>query len=256
MTASLELYHWEPNCSSLKTLLCLHEKGLSFESRYVDLLQFAQYREDFLSLNPEGQVPVLIHDGRVLTESQFINEYLDEVFDANPLRPDSAADRWRMRVWGKFAGEVLEPAASTLGCHAQLAPLLRGRDIAQALKLMPLVERRRAWKLAAEDGYGQELIEDSRRMIKLAVDKLEESLEGSDWLVGGAFSLADIEMFATFHALEDLVPDLVNARAAPRAVRWLERVRQRPAVNEALGHSRTGNPQQAYAPGPEHSRWG
>lgn len=256
MAASLELWHWEPNGSSLKTLLCLHEKGLAFESRYVDLLNFEQYREDFLSLNPEGQVPVLVHNGRVLTESQFINEYLDEVFEASPLRPRSPADLWRMRVWGKFAGEVLEPAACTLGCRAHLTPVLRDRDIARALERMPLVERQRAWRTAADDAYGEALIADSRRKVKLAAEKLEQRLDGNDWLAGTAFSLADIELFATFNALEDLTPDLVDPRAAPRTTEWLERVRQRAAVGESLAHSRTGHPGKAFAPGPEHSRWG
>jgi glutathione S-transferase len=60
----LELYHWEPNGSALKTLVCLHEKQLDFVSHYVDLLAFEHYRPAFLARNPLGQVPVLVHDGK------------------------------------------------------------------------------------------------------------------------------------------------------------------------------------------------
>ena len=42
----------------MKSLLCLKEKGLDFHSHYVDLLRFEQHGEDFVKLNPNGQVPV------------------------------------------------------------------------------------------------------------------------------------------------------------------------------------------------------
>jgi glutathione S-transferase len=252
----LELYHWEPNGSGLKTLICLHEKGLDFTSRYVSLLAFEQYRPEFLALNPLGQVPVLVHDGKILTESQFINEYLDEVFPEVSLRPGSAEDLWRMRVWGKFAGEVLAPAASTLGCHACLVPALRDRDISADLERIPLPERRLAWRMASENTYGDELLNDSRRKAGVAIARLEQRLTDHDWLVGSAFSLADIELFAWCNGLEMLVTDLLNSARAPATVEWLSRVRERRGVIAALGHARSDAPASAYAPGPEHSRWG
>ena len=68
----LELYHWEPNAACGRVLICLAEKGLAFESRYVDLLHFEQHRPDFLRLNPSGEVPVLVDDGRPMTEASYI----------------------------------------------------------------------------------------------------------------------------------------------------------------------------------------
>jgi glutathione S-transferase len=68
--------------------------------------------------------------------------------------------------------------------------------------------------------------------------------------------LADIDAFAICNALPTLTPQLVNASATPRLSQWLARIRERPAVRAALGTSRTGRPEQAFAPGPEHSRWG
>ena len=69
-----------------------------------------------------------------------------------------------------------------------------------------------------------------------------------------------IEQETTFlqanDALPTLTPDLVNAGATPQLWQWLERIRARSAVQTALGFSRTGRPEQAFAPGPEHSRWG
>ena len=92
----LELYHAEPVVNSMKCLHCLKEKSLDFVSHYVNLLLFEQHSPEFVKLNPNGQVPVLIHDGAVITESTVINEYLDDVFPQVPLRPASFVERARM----------------------------------------------------------------------------------------------------------------------------------------------------------------
>ena len=44
-------------------------------------------------------VPTLIHDGRIVIESNFILEYLDDVFPEVPMRPEDPYERARMRVW-------------------------------------------------------------------------------------------------------------------------------------------------------------
>jgi hypothetical protein len=56
--------------------------------------------------------------------------------------------------------------------------------------------------------------------------------------------------------LPQLAPALVNESTAPRVMEWLRRIRVRSAVRAALSVSRTGEPEKAFAPGPEHSRWG
>ena len=98
----LELYHAEPAANSLKCLHCLKENGLEFVSHYVDLLRFEQHSPEFVRINPNGQVPVLIHDGSIVTESTVINEYLDDVFPAVSLRPENPVERARMRIFSKF----------------------------------------------------------------------------------------------------------------------------------------------------------
>ena len=46
-----------------------------------------------------GVVPTLIHDGKILNESNFIMEYLDEVFPNPPLTPSDPFERAQMRIW-------------------------------------------------------------------------------------------------------------------------------------------------------------
>ena len=71
--------------------LCLLEKGLPFEIRWLKLGLMDQKQPRYLKLNPSGLVPTLIHDGRTLDESNVINEYLDAVFPDPPLMPTVAS---------------------------------------------------------------------------------------------------------------------------------------------------------------------
>ena len=80
----LKLYHAEPVANSLKTLISLKEKGLQFESIYIDLHKFEQHEPWFVAINPEGQVPVLDHDGHIITHTTVIGEYLEDAFPEAP----------------------------------------------------------------------------------------------------------------------------------------------------------------------------
>jgi GST-like protein len=261
----LELYHWEPNGSFLKPLVALHEKQLEFRSHYVDLLTLEQYRPGFFQssahtrLPLEGEGPILVHDGRQISESLFIIEYLEDAFPAAPLRPAQPILHARILAWARFINEVLMPAVSTLGCRAYLAPRLKGFDsaaLAPLLERVPMQYLREGWQSAFNDTYPDDLVEDSRRKVALGVRRLEDALCSSQWLVGPTYTLADIDAFSICNSLPTLTPELVNARATPRILQWLARIRERPAVHAALALSRTGKPEQAFAPGPEHSRWG
>ncbi|HTV78351.1 MAG TPA: glutathione S-transferase family protein [Steroidobacteraceae bacterium] len=261
----LELYHWEPNGSWLKPLIALYEKELPFRSRYVDVLALEQYQPGFLQaaretqIPLEGEGPVLIDQGRQITESLFITEYLEDAYPARPLRPPEPLLQARILASGRFINEVLMPAVSTLGCRAYLVPALQGgarTALATHLERMPVAYIREGWRSALNNDYPAELLEDSRRKITLAVTRLEEALGGGPWLVGASFTLADVDAFAICNSLPGLTPDLVNAAATPRLWHWLKRIRSRPAVGRALACGRGGHPEQAFAPGPEHSRWG
>jgi len=261
----LQLYHWEPNGSFLKPLIALYEKGLEFRSHYVDVLALEYPAAGLMpasretQLNLEGEGPVLVHDGRQVCESMFLIEYLEDAFPEQPLRPEAPIAHARILAWARFINEVFMPAANTLGCHAYLTPILLARnssDFESRLARMPMKFLQDGWRMAATNAYSPELLDDSRRKVLLAARRIEDALRESDWLVASTYSLADIDAFAICNALPTLTPDLVNGRATPRLLDWIERIRQRPAVRTALSMSRTGAPERAFAPGPEHSRWG
>lgn len=78
--SGLMLYYHQYSFYSQKVLMALHEKQLPFESHIVDLSRGTQYDPWFLALNPRGEVPVLIDNGKVIPDSGRIVDYLDDNF--------------------------------------------------------------------------------------------------------------------------------------------------------------------------------
>src|SRR3954465_10252963 len=106
----LELWHEWNSVHSFKVRVVLSEKGLAWADRNLELLNFEHLRPEYLRLNPNGVVPTLVHDGRVVLESSIICEYLEDAFPAPALLPSDPYGRARARVWLKHFDEVVHPA--------------------------------------------------------------------------------------------------------------------------------------------------
>lgn len=233
----LELYHAEPVANSMKSILCLKEKGLPFVSHYVDLLRFEQHRPEFVKLNPNGQVPVLVHDGAVITESTVINEYLEDVFPQVPLRPRNLVDRAKMRVWSKFVDEYFCPALSMWGWHLmvrKVAQSLSKNELEQILGRIPLQEQRDKWATVASESFTPAQLEDSKRKLGVSIDRMEKILANSRWIAGDTYSLADVNSYSMVAGVPRMFPEIMNPEKTPRAWRWLNEMNARPAVQDAL----------------------
>src|ERR1700719_3186159 len=107
LTTMLELYHAGLTQASVKVRTTLKEKGLAYKSHYLRLPEGEHLSPDYLAINPDGQVPALVHDGEVITETSVINEYLDDAFPDPPLRPARPIERARMRRWSQSDVEPL-----------------------------------------------------------------------------------------------------------------------------------------------------
>jgi glutathione S-transferase len=239
--STLQLYHYEPSANSMKPLLCLAEKGISYESHYVDLHNFEQHSEAFVALNPNGQVPVLVHNGAVITESTVINEYLDEVFPEPRLVPQDPVARARMRIWNKFVDEYFCPALSRIGWSVlipKIAARLKSGELEEALKKVPLEEQRRKWLTAATESFTPEELSEARRQVCVSIERMENILRKSQWLAGDEYSLADVNTYSMVAGVPRLIPEAMNEEKTPRTVDWLQRMNARPAVQAALATSR------------------
>ena len=235
---SLTLYHAEPIANSAKSLIPLHEKGIAFDSRYVDLGRFEQHEPWFLELNPDGQVPVLVHDGAVITHTTVINEYLEDAFPRTPpLRPADALGRARMRDWNKFVDEQVMNFVSIHGWNRRVALLARQYDddaFEGFVSRIPLLEQREKWR-TARAGFDRTDLDNAERKVRIAVDRAEAQLGLTPWLAGEMFTLADINFFShCAMMLTRLFPEIGKPDLYPRLYAWADRIRARPGVAAAL----------------------
>ena len=240
----LKLYSFGPAANSLKPLLALHERGIDFESQFLSPAKFEQHADWFKAINPNGQVPALEHDGRIITESTVICEYLEDVFhDAPRLRPDDPFLRAQMRIWTKWVDEYFCWCVSTIGWHRRIGPIARSLSdeaFEEHLLQVPIFEQKVKWRRARE-GFPQDMLDEEMRKIAFSVTKLEARLSQSPWLAGPDYTLADVCNFAIAGGMETNYAELVNETDTPHLIDWLKRINERPAT-KAMYASGPGRP--------------
>jgi glutathione S-transferase len=240
---ALKYYHAEPLANSLKSMVPLFEKGLPFESIYVDLHKFEQHEPWFVAINPEGQVPVLDHDGVIITHTTVINEYLEDAFpDAPPLRPADPEGKARMRYWNKFVDEHVTNHVSMHGWHRMVGVIARGIEggaFEELMERIPLPDQRKKW-MDARSGFSDELLANATAKIEYAVAKVEAQLAKTAWLAGDMYTLADINFYCHCGMMvERMFPEMT---IGPRLIEWRNRMTARPKVAEALAMPDHTNP--------------
>jgi glutathione S-transferase len=230
----LTLYVFSPMANSMKPLLTLYEKGVAFEARRLEPSKFEHHEDWFKAINPRGQVPALDHDGKIITESTVICEYIEDVFADNGtrLRPDDPYERAEMRIWTKWVDEYFCWCVSTIGWQRMVGHMARqltdAQFEAQVLKI-PVPEQRTKWR-NARDGFPQAVLDEEMRKIGVSVKKLEARLRDHEWLIDWGYSLADICNFAIANGMQNGFPELVNETDTPGLVAWIKRINQRPAA--------------------------
>jgi glutathione S-transferase len=228
----LTLYSFGPGANSLKPLLTLYEKGLEFTSRFLNPATFEHHSEWFKKINPNAQVPVLDHDGKIVTESTVICEYLEDEFPGGvSLRPADSYGRAQMRVWTKWVDEYFCWCVSTIGWHRRVGGMVRDlgdEEFEKMVERVPLKEQQIKWR-RARAGFPQALLDEEMRKIAYSVNKLETRLAVSLWLAGEHYSLADICNFAIANGMQNGFADLVNETETPALVGWIRRINERPA---------------------------
>ena len=237
---AIELYHGGAAANSLKALLPLYEKQVQFEGRLMRLVDFEQHEPWFVKINPLGQVPVLVHDGRVLNESTLINEYVDDTFPGLPLKPSDAYGRHQMRLWTKFVDEYFCPALSFLGWHAMIKNAvahLSKEEFEAKVARIPLKEQQDKWRESATQQWTAEQLADWRRKVRVSIERIERGILGR-WMMGEQFTLADVSVFSMLINMPQRYADIVNEKDSPKVIAWYARMMERASVQQALaiGH--------------------
>ncbi|MBX9401489.1 glutathione S-transferase family protein [Lysobacter sp. BMK333-48F3] len=203
----MKLY-FTPGTCSFAPHLAIRELGLDVELSRVrigaDPVVVADGR-DFRQINPLGYVPVLeLDDGRVLTEGSAMLLHLADAHPEGGLAPPAGtAERDELHRWLVFIGTEL---------HKTFSP----------------------WLFHPE--YGEQAAQVARERLFKRLAVVERHLEGRQYLLGERFGIADAYLFTVVDWVRPLKIALDDY---PNIAAYLERVRARPAVAEALRREKT-----------------
>lgn len=216
MPAMLTLYHLWLSPFSRKVRIVLAEKNLEFETQVEKVWE---RREDFLALNPAGQVPVLVDSDEdvVLSDSSVISEYLDEIHSEPPLvgrTPAMRAETRRLVQWFdlKFYDEV-------------------------TVNLVDEKIMKRFLGLGEPDSSA---IRAGSMNIHYHLDYIGYMTEQRRWLAGEDLTLADITAAAHLSCVDYLGDVPWNDH--PAAKDWYARIKSRPSFRPLLGDHIPGAP--------------
>lgn len=166
----LTLFH-APKSRSTRFLWLLEELGAPYEVRKVDIYRSVSNTgaRDPANPHPHGQVPALLDDGVLITESAAIALYLTDKFPATGLGPVIGdPKRGPYLSWLAYYAGVLEPCVTNL------------------------------WK--------QRQDEQDKAQYQAMDDRLRTTLEATPWLLGETFSAADIMFVSLLQFARQMLP--------------------------------------------------
>lgn len=235
---AIELFHNAMSTCSQKVRLPLAEKGVEWVDRPVDLLKNEQKKPEYLKLNPNGVVPTLVHNGRVIIESSIINEYIEDAFEGPSLVPAHPADRAYMRLWNRLVDERLHTANGALTLATVRRAIQQQRPLEEVMDELNATPdpAQRAGRVALFE-QGVEAAECERAMGVLAgiFSKIEARVSDHEWLAGEAYSLADASVTPYVTRLEQIGMEwLWTEDLYPALGAWYGRIKARPSFNLAI----------------------
>ncbi|HEY9569309.1 MAG TPA: glutathione S-transferase family protein, partial [Thalassobaculum sp.] len=210
-------------------------EGLAYESHVVDLSLQQHHSPEYLRINPLGVVPTILHEGRPLHESGTICEYLDDVFPEPLLRPADPYDLARMRNWVRHVDGLIGNLIRFNWRHSiqKRAEKMTDAELSEMLARIPSAERRTAWLRVARQPYSEAELDESRAVLTGMVEQMEAMMTGG-WLVGGAYSLADIAVAPFIRRIgEEIAPETLEPVHNPKVADWWAAVQARPAYVRA-----------------------
>jgi glutathione S-transferase len=192
----MKLYISTGACS-MASNIALREAGIPFEMSKVDKRTKRVDGVEFVTINPKGYVPALrLDDGQVLTENVAVLQYIADLNPAAKLAPPAGTmERYRLQEWLSFINSEV---------HKAFSPL-----------------------------FSSEATEDTKTYARNYIAKrlayLEGALGDNKYLMGDQFTVADAYLFTVLgwgaHVGVDIGPKLKS---------YLDRVRERPKVIEAM----------------------
>jgi len=208
----VQLYSF-PTPNGVKASIMLEEIGLPYEAHAVNIMQNETKTPEFLSLNPNGKIPAMIDPNGPggkpigLFESGAILMYLAE--KTGKLIPADAAGRYEAMAWVFFQVGAIGPMFGQVGFFYKFA----GKDYEDKRPL-------------------QRYVDESTRLLGV----LETQLDGRTWIMGDAFTIADVSMLGWVRGLVGFYEagGVTGYDKLKHVPAWLERCLARPAVARGL----------------------
>ena len=198
MTAAITLHLNPLTVNSIKMLLICNALEINVDYQHIRLHKGEQHTQEFLQLNPDAKVPVLVDGDLTLSESNAILQYLAAKHQS-PLWPSSVAEQAKVL-------KVLFWQCN--GFNAALGPYAHRRVV------LP------QW------GFDQRAITDEMEQdFHKALTALENMLEQNPTLAGDNFSIADISIASFLIFAEEAEMPLNNYIAT---LDWLARLKDQP----------------------------
>lgn len=192
---------YSPGACSLSPHIVAREAGHSFDLEQVDLAakKLKTSGDDYLAINPKGQVPCLqLDDGKILTEGPAIVQYLADQKPASNLAPAAGSfERYQLQEWLNFI---------TTEIHKGFSPLFRPNTPAD---YKPIVKEGLAAKFAM----------------------LDKHFAKNQYLMGDTFTVADAYLFTVTNWNNFQKIDIGQW---PNVKAFMDRMLARPKVQEAL----------------------
>ena len=191
-----------PASRTFRCLWMLKELGLEFEHVPTNFAG-ENKQPDYLALNPNGRIPTPVDGDTVLWESMAINLYLAAKYDGG-LQPKSVEDVGRAIQWSFWVMTETEKAVIEYLFHSVFLP---------------------------EDQRDAAVAAAAAKQLEAPFTVLDGALEGRDHLVGGQFSVADLNVAAVL--AWSLLAGF-DFSAFPNLERWLGACTSRPAAQAAM----------------------
>ena len=195
----MKLYY-SPGACSLSPHIALLEAGLPYDLVKVDLrAKKLENGDDYLKINPKGQVPALALDsGELVTEGPVIVQMIADKAPTKNLAPSrDSAERYKLQEWLAYINGEL---------HKNIGPLFN--------------------PALSDEAKG---VFKDRAMGKFKY--VDSKLAGQDYLMGKQFNVADGYLFVMLRWAESMKFDLSGLN---NLLAYKDRVAARPKVNEAL----------------------
>jgi glutathione S-transferase len=187
---------------AFRALWIAEELGLAYEHLPIEIGDAGARAPEFLKINPNGRLPFIEDDGFVLFESLAITLYLAKKHSTGKLYPGTLQGEGKTWQWTSWALNEVDRGVNIWSLHAVRLPQAE-RDAAKR--------------------------DEALKVVAGPFKVLDAALARQDYLLGGEFTVADLNVAAVISRAVDM-----DLSAVPNLKAWLSRCLERPAARKTL----------------------